>query len=422
MTQIAYRVPPALLLYSLALFGYGSLNAQSLATLPDCPATDDEVTIAALPPEDKVFYPESLSVSVTNGIIRLVVDSYGDYFNLSTPAYARVGKLPRGAYRIELYIREGRGPQPPGPEVFAAARSFDVVDDPPPCAAEKLSVVGPSFHVAQVGMPYSSNPKLRTLDAHGNPVSNVQVRFERFPQTGVRDPELPPLPDTSPALSSAVSGADGFVALPILAANSAPGTFQYRVLFDRAGVRYEQYLVFANRTAAVDAPLVPVVEYFSYRLLHAFMTADESEMRKLDEQPSKDWGRTGNVFLAYAKNSVGAIEGIAPVCRFYGRPAGLDSHFFSAAVTECAEVQQRFSDTWLLESSNAFAIFLPDTTTGACRASTQPIYRGFNNRPDANHRYALSAAEAVTPPAYPMGSPAWTLEGYGPGVVMCAPL
>ena len=38
-----------------------------------------------------------------------------------------------------------------------------------------------------------------------------------------------------------------------------------------------------------------------------------------------------------------------PVCRFYGNPArGLDSHFYSASPDECAAVQQRFPDDWLL--------------------------------------------------------------------------
>jgi len=224
-----------------------------------------------------------------------------------------------------------------------------------------------------------------------------------------------------PQLSAGVSDANGFVALPEVNANVTAGTFQYSAWFGRAGVRHEQYLVFSNRAANDAWPLVPVVEYFSYRLLHAFMTADEAEMRKLDGDASKDWVRTGEVFLAYDPSAAASIPGAVPVCRFYGRPAGMDSHFFSASEEECREVERRFGDTWTLEATNAFAVAFPDTTNGACPHSTEPIYRGFNNRPDANHRYSTSASNAVNPSANPNGAPTWTLEGYGPGVVMCAP-
>ncbi len=59
--------------------------------------------------------------------------------------------------------------------------------------------------------------------------------------------------------------------------------------------------------------------------------------------------------------------------------------------------------------------YLP--TAGVCPAGTQPVYRLFNNRPDANHRYTTDRALRDA-----MVAKGWVAEGDGPdAVAMCVP-
>jgi hypothetical protein len=114
--------------------------------------------------------------------------------------------------------------------------------------------------------------------------------------------------------------------------------------------------------------------------------------------------------------SAPGVADLSPVCRFYGRPeAHLDSHFFSAAPDECAAVAAKFGASWTLETDAAFHVHPADRTTGECPRGSEPVYRAFDNRVDANHYYD-------TLPRAPAG---WTYEGYGPGArptAFCAPL
>jgi hypothetical protein len=55
---------------------------------------------------------------------------------------------------------------------------------------------------------------------------------------------------------------------------------------------------------------------------------------------------------------------------------------------------------------------------GACPAGSTPIYRVFNDRVDANHRYTTDRGVRDQ-----MVARGWIAEGDGPDlVVMCAPL
>jgi hypothetical protein len=145
-------------------------------------------------------------------------------------------------------------------------------------------------------------------------------------------------------------------------------------------------------------------------------------MAKLDNDSGSGWGRTGGVFLAYGSGTAHRPGAAMSVCRFYGFPsAGLDSHFFSAFPEECDAVKQRFSASWLLESDDAFGILLPDSQTGTCPPGTAGVHRFYNNRPDANHRYAIGNLGMLYPSYYTVSGP-WIAEGNGPDiVVMCAP-
>ena len=74
-------------------------------------------------------------------------------------------------------------------------------------------------------------------------------------------------------------------------------------------------------------------------------------------------GITGETWPVYA--SPGTPRG-ASVCRYYGRPeAGLDSHFYSASAAECQAVGERFANAWTFESSDVFAVALPNAD-GSC--------------------------------------------------------
>ena len=164
------------------------------------------------------------------------------------------------------------------------------------------------------------------------------------------------------------------------------------------------------------ATIATIVEFYNQALDHYFITAAAGEISDLDNGVHKGWARTGQSFHAYAAGSTGHT-GRQPVCRAYGNPAvGLDSHFYSAAMNECFDTLIKFGDAWLLEASEVFEMELPDANTGACPAGDIPVYRLFNNRADANHRYTTSIAIRDQ-----MAARGYIAEGYGPNnVTLCA--
>lgn len=169
-----------------------------------------------------------------------------------------------------------------------------------------------------------------------------------------------------------------------------------------------------SATAQSLPPPVSVIEYYSPALGHYFMTADPGEIAGLDNGVIGGWVRTGYQFVAWNAVPLNAL--LNPVCRFYGLPqAGLNSHFYSASPAECAAVKANMSWSWQFESGDVFQVKMPDLTTGACPAGTIPIYRLYNNRPDANHRYTSDLAVRNA-----MVSAGFISEGYGPlGVAFC---
>jgi hypothetical protein len=208
-----------------------------------------------------------------------------------------------------------------------------------------------------------------------------------------------------------VTDADG-IATFTSGANQHAGTFLLRARIAKSEAYAYAYLTFYNAPADSQDPDYPIVEFYSRGRNHYFMTGDAQEMLKLDS--GIEWERTGGAFMAFVPGT--QMAELHPVCRFYGLPqAGLDSHFFSASAQECADVESKFGNSWILETPEAFQVFFPDTKTGACQAGTVQVFRTYNNRPDANHEYGTFLQ-------YLSGSSTWTHEGYGPGVVMCAPL
>ena len=106
------------------------------------------------------------------------------------------------------------------------------------------------------------------------------------------------------------------------------------------------------------------------------------------------------------------------LARVVGNPAaGLDSHFYSAFKEECDDVKRKFPGSWVFESPDVFQAVAPDRITGSCPDGTVPVYRLFNQRADANHRYTTDPAVRTQ-----MMAKGYVPEGYGPlGVALCAP-
>ena len=75
------------------------------------------------------------------------------------------------------------------------------------------------------------------------------------------------------------------------------------------------------------------------------------------------------------------------------------------------------SAAWIFESPDVFEVVLPNTVDGSCPAGTIAVYRLYSNRPNASHRYVTSLAIRSQ-----MLAAGWIAEGYGIGVVMCAPV
>lgn len=159
---------------------------------------------------------------------------------------------------------------------------------------------------------------------------------------------------------------------------------------------------------------VPVVEYYSRKLDHYFLTANAGEIHDLDTGGHAGWERTGLRFLGFVRQ----VPGTNPVCRFYRVPSFGDSHFYSASPAECAAASLDHPEGWNFESAAVFYIPLPDAA-GACPANTQPVWRFFNKK-TLNHRYT---AEVVLRDQMRAKPSVWVAEGYGPGqTVMCAAL
>ena len=145
------------------------------------------------------------------------------------------------------------------------------------------------------------------------------------------------------------------------------------------------------------------VEYFAPSLGHYFYTSDSAEIAALDNGTIPGWTRTGESFhvIPAAAQPTTATS----VCRFYGLPqAGLNSHFFTSFQSECDAVQQLWPNAWLSETADAFAV-LPVPQVD-CVQGAVSLYRLYNNRPDANHRFTTSPATRDQ-----MVATGWILEG-----------
>jgi serine protease len=165
------------------------------------------------------------------------------------------------------------------------------------------------------------------------------------------------------------------------------------------------------------APLgtVAVIEYYRAEKDHYFMTANPAEIAFIDTYLPA-FQRTGEVFFAWVDPALAPANAV-PVCRFFSPLPLIDSHFYTASASECLFVQMRWPGTWGLELTAAFYVILPDAA-GNCQAGTLPVYRFFDNRNDANHRYTVDLTVRRA-----MINRKWVPEGNGPNAVaFCSPV
>ena len=153
------------------------------------------------------------------------------------------------------------------------------------------------------------------------------------------------------------------------------------------------------------------VEFYNASLDHYFISYVVQEISDLDTGVHPGWTRTQQSFRVFTS----ATAQTSPVCRFYIPPAKGDSHFYGRGVQECAETGQK-NPTFINEDPQFFHVILPNA--GVCPAGTIPVYRVFDNRADANHRYMIdrNIRDLMVSQQH------WIAEGDGPDlVVMCVP-
>jgi len=163
-------------------------------------------------------------------------------------------------------------------------------------------------------------------------------------------------------------------------------------------------------TAGPPSTTATVVEYYWATRDHYFITSAPAEIAALDAAPPGGWVRTGRTFKTFPT----AQAGTSPVCRFYLPPQFGDSHFYGRSTAECDGTHAN-NPGYFYESPAVMFMFLP--VLGRCPQGTVPVYRVFDGRTDANHRYMIERSVRDQ-----MVTQGWIAEGDGPDfVVMCAP-
>jgi hypothetical protein len=371
----------------------------SLYVDPACPKPDETIRLwATVEAGRSTLVAGAEHVSIMGKTIQFVVhpldedadedgqhDGNGAAFFVSDHSViGHVGPIPAGSYQVQLRVRRATLSSPYRPGVVEDTAFVHVSEAPRACAARHVASSGEKMITGRVGQPYSSAFVLEVTDAHGLPTDGPITLHRVSREIEIGPAARPDLVDAE--LSRTAVGRYEVRAR----ANGVPGTFLYRAQL--AGVpsmlsTRSAYFVVSNRSRPDAIPLVAVVQYVSRFARRYFMSADFEEMAKLDA--GDEWRRTGDVFLAYSRENAPLAIDATPVCRFHTRAdASFQSHFFSPLPEECEAVRRHGG--WVLEADNAFSVFLPDTVTGACRSRTRPIYRAFNNRPDAGHIYATA--------------------------------
>ncbi len=160
-----------------------------------------------------------------------------------------------------------------------------------------------------------------------------------------------------------------------------------------------------------DPNVVTAVEYYHAAFDHYFITSIADEIGKLDSGVFVGWQRTGKQFNVYRA----ATGNLNAVCRFFSTAFDpKSSHFYTPDAGECTTVKA--NKDWQFEAEVFYTRSpAPD---GTCPAGTNPVYRLYNDGQGAapNHRYTTDFGTRAQ-----MLLKGWMAEGYGVGVIMCAP-
>ncbi len=161
-----------------------------------------------------------------------------------------------------------------------------------------------------------------------------------------------------------------------------------------------------------EAGDTPVVEFHNTVLDHYFMAAGAGEIAGIDAGAAgPGWERTGESFKAWLAMPADPSVLAAPVCRFYGVPAGgPNSHFFTSDPAECDLVKRQGG--WYYEGIGFY--IRPAPADGRCPDGYLGVMRAYNMgfpRNDSNHRYSTSDSTMRD-----MARLGWVVEG----TAMCA--
>ncbi len=173
---------------------------------------------------------------------------------------------------------------------------------------------------------------------------------------------------------------------------------------------------FVGRNFYITGGFTPVIEYYNKTLDQYFITASEPDIDAIESGRFPGWEYTGELIPAYTGPRPACCTPNTtpvPVCRFDVPVPSGDSHFFSAAAQECDAVAATFP-SFVLETSAAFYVALPDPVSGACPFAL-PVYRLWNPH-TAAHRYVVNDLAKRAQ----MIDQGWVSEGFGPaGVAWC---
>ena len=174
--------------------------------------------------------------------------------------------------------------------------------------------------------------------------------------------------------------------------------------------------------AYVVSTEVSAREYYHAGLDRYLLTANAQDIEAIESGRAPGWGLVGYPFLvestsgsypAFQEGPTTVSLDTVPVCRYYLPPPHGDTHFLSASPAECAIVGSGLPGA-VLESAASFFVDGADSA-GKCAEDRAPVYRLWNGKDAANHRY--TADENVCADMIARG---WISEGPGPlGVAFC---
>ena len=134
-----------------------------------------------------------------------------------------------------------------------------------------------------------------------------------------------------------------------------------------------------------SAPDITVVEYFHKSTGHYFMTGSADDQRVLNASPA--FAATGRSFAAWSASNSGRPAEATAVSRFFN-PATA-SHVFTSKREDISTLRSlpvTASGSGFADEGTAFFALAP--IGSRCDSGQRAIFRGFNNRPDGNHRYS----------------------------------